>query len=101
MKRFAVLLALGALVLFPATTFADSREWTSDPPKHPDGHYVWCTARGEAGDHVYTLRNYVDTFQNPGWKSYADRVFRDDVQRYFRFSHNVEVSRDAITVDCR
>ena len=46
MKRFALLLALGALVLFPTQAFADSREWTSDPPKHPDSAYVWCTARG-------------------------------------------------------
>lgn len=83
-----------------ATIYADSREWTSDPPKHPDSYYVWCTARGEIDGHTYTLRNYVDTFQNSGWRAYADRVFRDDVQRYFRFSHGVEIDRSAISVDC-
>jgi hypothetical protein len=46
------------------------------------------------------LRNYVDTYKNPGWQAYADRVFRDDVQRYFRFSHDIEIPGDAISVDC-
>lgn len=100
MRRFVILLALGALVLFPLPAAAESREWTADGPKHPDQYYVWCTARGEAGGDSYTMHNYVDTYQNPGWRVYADRVFRDDVQRAFRFGFGREISRDAITVDC-
>lgn len=100
MLRSIVSLLLLALVSLPTPALADSREWISDPPKHPDAFYVWCTARGEIDGHTYTLRNYVDTFQNPGWRAYADRVFRDDVQRYFQFARGVEIPRDAITVDC-
>lgn len=102
--RWVTAFLLFVFLALPVTAFAADVDWTADPPKPGQEPVIWCTATGTAGGHTYTMRNWapIDTDREFSPLTYADRVFKDDVQRAFQFKYGepIEIERSAIRVSC-
>jgi hypothetical protein len=104
MRRMSVLLLTIMLLLVPTTAFADSREWTADPPKQPGLPVIWCTATATAGGDTYTMHNYAPLDDNFDAHRYAQRVFTDDVVRAMLYAfpgRSHAIQRSDVTVTCK
>ena len=92
---FTKLIAIVALLAVSVTpAYAEDREWVSDPPKQGVAGFHLCIGEAEAGGHSYRNVNYIDSTIVGN----CDRYAREDVARYFRFRHGIEIDPASVRV---